>query len=134
MTAIQPEGAAAGGSGGGTGSGDAGGDYTTEDILDALFLEAYVSGNPAAHLTNTNAYKDYGLTSKTGLVEEYEKWLNEQNAKGNNLLITDLAGLAEQWRDMMEMYRWSPASLYEAMVQSGYNNTIIDAVFAKLGL
>jgi len=106
----------------------------TGEATDALFLQAYISGNAEAYLNNTNAYKDYGLTSKTGLVQQYDNWLTEQNRVGNGLYGKNIDSLAAQWQDIMSQYNWSPASLVSAMRARGYDDLVIDAVLARLGL
>ena len=46
--------------------------------IEALYLDAQASGSPMVYLSNY--YKKYGLTSKTGLEEGYEAWLNKEKA------------------------------------------------------
>lgn len=50
---------------------------TTRQALTMLFEDAYMNGGEV-YLTNTNAYKDYGFTSRSGLALKYRQWLVEQ--------------------------------------------------------
>lgn len=136
LMALQLESASKTGGSKGTSSGNENEEEekSLDEAMDELFSAAYASGNPTVYLNNTNSYKEYGLSSKTDLVNQYEEWVKNQNKNGNDLYNVDINGLAAEWKDMMEQYSWSPVSLGNAMRQRGYTDTVIDAVFAKLDL
>ena len=63
-----------GGGGGSTGSGGGGGELDYE----GLFAAAQASGNPKSWLAQKANYKQYGFTTSTGLYDDYEAWLENQ--------------------------------------------------------
>ena len=48
---------------------------------DGLFAAAMESGHPTSYIANN--YKKFGFSSKTGLTDEYEEWVIEQEDSGN---------------------------------------------------
>ena len=60
-------------------SGGGGGDTAGDLDYEGLFQAALASGNPKSWLAQKANYKAYGFTSSTGLYDDYEEWLLNQD-------------------------------------------------------
>lgn len=80
---------------GGTGTTTDGSTETTG--YEALYADAYASGNPANYIASN--YKNYGLTSSTGLSDGYESWVESQAtaAKGYSSNDADVVSAAANY-------------------------------------
>lgn len=87
---------------------------------EALFAEAYGSDIPANYLASN--YKNYGLTSSTGLQAAYKKWAADTFDKASKDAVSILQA---NGRDF--------AFLNKALLGKGYPWQIVDDVLSRLG-
>ena len=83
-----------GGSSSGSRSGSSGGGDSAD--YDGLFAAALESGHPKSFIANN--YKKYGLTSQTGLSDEYEEWALGQEEKAGRPVENSLAMNPDSFR------------------------------------
>lgn len=127
-------GAASYGGGSGSSSGSSGQNSGTDYY--GLYAAAFASSNPENYLASHKG--DYGISSTTGLLDGYQKWLEQQNignrVMGSNVDYQKVLAYAKKYLTSTPGQKEGAAGLYTILKHGGYDDSLIDYVMGELGL